>query len=388
MRPPRERLYTTPLHFFQISTGLGAGNLGDELMARAFWQALPQEWHGDVEVFPMAHHYRGGYPEQHRYLSVHGPGYREAAKAGVLGLLAGGTPVHEVEGLHFPMSFIAERLDSFHTCRTSVHAVGVGVDFLYTRRARSLFQRSFLPIASWSVRNEDCRHALVDMGVEPGRIVVGADWAWLYKSSENKRDWAAEEWKRSGVDPARPIIAVNMVNLVWRGKTEAKLAIAEALDEVARQNGAQIAFFSNETRDGDQFDHAAAQETIASMRTPATLIPNRYWSIDEALGLLAYARVTLGMRYHFAIMTVLAGAVPVCIARSQKIQGLCADLGIEALGLRDVTAEHTAAKLRDALRDSSQLTNLTNAANKLRARAMRNLEGLASATSVVSRSPL
>jgi len=360
------------LQFFQISTGLGAGNLGDEMMARAFWQHLPKDWNGEVEVFPMAEHYRGGYPQQHRYTSVHDKRYLEAAKSGITGLLACGTPVHEVEGLHFPMRFIAERLDAFHAAGTPVHAVGVGVDFLYTKQGRALFAKSFQLVQSWTVRNEACREALLDLGVAKDSIAVGADWAWLYEPADDKREWAANEWRSWGVDPQRPLLAVNIVNLVWRRKAGVKEAIAEALDRAHTELGMQIAFVSNECREGSAYDYEAAREVAAKMSAPATLVPNRYWSVDEMLGLLQHARVTLGMRYHFAVMTVLAGGTPVCLARSQKIKGLCSDLKIEPIPLRDV---HSCAMFQQ-VRAAMSHRPLPNATRLLRDRAAANLSYL------------
>jgi hypothetical protein len=149
------------VQFFQISTGLGAGNLGDEVMARAFWSRLPADWRLHVELFPESVRYRGGYPAEHQYCLVTDDGLGQAARGGTPALLACGTPINEAEGLQYPMQFVAARLDEFHRAGTPVDAVGVGVDFLHSRRAQTLFHASYAPLRTWTVRTEECREALL-----------------------------------------------------------------------------------------------------------------------------------------------------------------------------------------------------------------------------------
>src|SRR6185295_14350943 len=163
----------TELHqhprFFQISTGLGAGNVGDDLMAQAFWNHLPADYRLDVEVFPAHVLHRDRYPEHYSYRLVNeseSDGWNPASMPGVL---ACGTPVNETEGLAFPMEFVGERLRRFAARDIPVDAVGVGIDRLHSKRARSLFQSSFLNIRSWTVRTPGCLEALTDLGVEPQR---------------------------------------------------------------------------------------------------------------------------------------------------------------------------------------------------------------------------
>src|SRR3954469_3114263 len=158
--------------FFQISTGLGAGNVGDDLMAQAFWAHLPVDYRLDVEVFPAHVLHRDRYPEHYSYRMVHESESDAWNPASVPGLLACGTPVNETEGLAFPMEFVGKRLRRFAAREIPVDAVGVGIDRLHSKRARSLFQSSFLDVRSWSVRTPDCQAALTDLGVEPERIVV------------------------------------------------------------------------------------------------------------------------------------------------------------------------------------------------------------------------
>ena len=315
----------------QVSIGLGAGNIGDEVMARAFWSGLPSNLVLDVPLFPESARQHAVYPPVHRYFGVDEEG-DETAGTILPALLVGATPVTEAEGLDWPLRFLVRRLEHFHRDVLPVDAVGVGVDRLYSPEALDLFRRGFLPIRSWTVRSEACRDALLSLGVEENRIKVGADWAWRYEPKDDLLDWARHHWSEWGVDTTRPLLVVNVVNMIWQDHTTCKQAIADALHKASCRWGLQIAFFCNECRDGTFFDAAAAAEVAAMIPDGAILVPNEYFSPDEAIALLSHATVTLAQRYHLVVQSVLAGTVPIAIPRGQKMVGLIAELGILTAG--------------------------------------------------------
>ncbi len=364
-----------PIRAHQICNGLGAGNIGDELMARAFWDALPAGLRLTVDVFPNHERQREPYPEAHEYVALDWDGGPVAPAPAVPGLLVGDTPVTESLGLDWPLRFLAPRLRAFHEAGQPVDALGVGVEPLRSSEARAIFARDFLPIRSWTVRSEACRAVLLALGVPENRVEVGADWAWLYRPRLDLRAAAARTWARLGVQPGRPLVIVNVVNEVWRERAEVKAALAAALDELTAAHGFQVAFFCNEVREGEFFDLAAARETQAVMKTRSVVVPHLYWAPDEALGLLSHAAVTVGGRYHFIVESVLAGVPPVGVVRSEKVQGLFEELGLEPAGTmqalepgRVVDGALAAVKDRD-----TAATRLVAARERLAARAARNL---------------
>jgi len=358
----------------QIANGLGAGNIGDELMARAFWDALPSGLRLTVDVFPNHVRQREPYPEQHEYVTLDWSG-GPPAPATLPGLLVGDTPVTESLSLEWPLRFLAPRLRAFHDAGQPVDAVGVGVEPLRSPEAREIFARDFLPIRSWTVRSADCRAFLIDLGVPEDRVEVGADWAWLYRPRRDLREWGASTWARLGVDIGRPLLVANVVNERWRRQSEVKEALAAALDELAADHGLQVAFFCNETREGEFYDRAAAEETQALMKTRSAIVPNLYWSPDEVLGLLAHATVTLAGRYHFVVESVLAGAPPVGVARSEKVSGLFAELGLPVAGTMEAVSQASIVeRVRAAAGGREALTGpLREARERLAGRAALNL---------------
>jgi polysaccharide pyruvyl transferase WcaK-like protein len=214
------------------------------------------------------------------------------------------------------------------------------------------------------------------MGVPPERVIVGADWAWLYRKSCGRRDWAAGQLRALGIDPGAPLLIANVVNMLWQDATHARRNIASAFDRLSAEHGFQICFFSNECRDGEFFDHAAASQIRGLMRRPAVLFPNLYYSPDEALGVLSHATVTVAQRYHFAIQSLLAGSIPVCLVRGQKMRGLVEELDLPAPGsIESVeSANLETAVLTTWQRRDQLVRRLGESTTSLRERARRNLD--------------
>jgi polysaccharide pyruvyl transferase WcaK-like protein len=169
-------------------------------------------------------------------------------------------------------------------------------------------------------------------------------------------------------------VIANMVNMIWQDALAARRAVAAAFDRIAA-TGFQICFFSNECRDGEFFDFAAASQIRDLMRRSAVLIPNLYYSADEAIGFLSHATVVVGQRYHFALEAILAGSVPVCLLRGQKMRGLAAELALPAPGsIEAVEEDALVAAILDAARTRDpEIRRLSAASDLMRRRSRRNL---------------
>jgi len=365
----------SPRRFFQIANGQGAGNIGDELMNRAFWRALPEDVTLEVEVFPNARQQREPYPPRHRYVEIDWSGAPSPSPS-VPALLVGDTPVTATLGVGWPLGFLAPRLGAFHAAGLPVDALGVGIEPLQSTEAREIFREAFLPVRSWTVRSERCRERLLELGTSAERIAVGADWAWLYEPSTDHVAWARALLAEAGHDATRPLLLANVVNEIWRDRGDARRALAAALDHLERAQGFQVAFFCNESRPGDFYDQAAAEAVRALMERPSFVVPPDYYTPDEALAVVAQAAVTLSSRYHFTVQSVLAGTVPVTLARSAKMTDLLDELGGAPVGTLDrVDADAVAESIGRAWagRDDER-ARLASARGRLARRAARNLD--------------
>ncbi|MEI8131418.1 MAG: polysaccharide pyruvyl transferase family protein [Leptolinea sp.] len=359
----------------QMFTGLGAGNIGDELMMLGFLKLIQPREGSAMEVWNENSPAIPWFTEKYHY-----PSWLDDSKCEqyVLSsravLLVGGTPVSHLVGLDWPLRALKKRLLFCHDNRIPVHAVGIGVDHLNDTDAIKIFHEAFLQIKSWSVRSANCRHALMELGISENRIVIAADLAWLYEPEKDCTSWAMSQWKLLGVDFNRPLIGVNVVSEVWGNNTALYKNIALALDRIAISHHAQIAFICNEVRDGEYFDHAAAVSVMDMMEAPTIFLPNRYYHPDEMIGLLSHVDVSLSQRYHFTIQSVIAGTVPVSFARGQKLAVLIEELGMNSVGdMEKVNPDTICREVTDALeRRDYWRSHLLQMKKHLRLRAMNN----------------
>jgi len=303
--------------------GLGAGNIGDEAMFSGFLQGCSLLRSSTVEVYDPSSPIIETLPIEFQYTDWRNDEKNDRlAKSAGVALLVGDTPVMSEWGLDWPMRALAKRLLFCHSQGVPVHAVGVGVDVLNEKKARQIFSDAFLPITSWTVRTPKCQDCLIDLGVSSERIAVGADLAWLFVPEIKDWEWANIFWQKLGVDLLRPLVAVNVVNERWAGRNEVKAAIAAALDQIIRATDIQVAFLCNETREGDYFDSTAAGEVIKEMKEAAYMVPNHYFTPSQMAALLSYCSLTLSQRYHFTVLSIIAGTACLSFARGQKMVSL------------------------------------------------------------------
>lgn len=370
-------LHMTKLASYAIFTGLGAGNIGDEMMFHGFARELPADICLRVFLHENSARQRQPYPPRFELSPISlPPATFEFDQAPPLpGLLVGTTLITDVEGAGWPLGFLAPRLAHFAGRGLPVDATGIGADFLVTAEGRQLFYDHFRSIRSWTVRNEVSRDALLDAGVDPSAVAVGADWAWLYTPPVDYNAWAESYLAGLGLRIGERLL---IVNLFWQNQGESLpiwADLAAVLDRLHYFGGFQIAFFANECRHPG-FDRTAAERVSALMSAPATLIPNLYFSPGEAIAILRHATVALGQRYHFAVEGVFAETIPVMLGRSPKIAGLAAELGLRTVGSLDrLDRDELEFAVASAVLDRpSTVARLRSIRQELAARALRNLD--------------
>ncbi len=319
-----------------LFAGLGAGNIGDETMFAGFLNTIHPGRTFSVEVWDKNASVIQTLPPKYTYITyTDHDACREASLQADLVLLVGDTPIMEDWGLEWPMRFHAQRLDELTTYGKPVHAVGVGVDKLSSREARDLFTKSHGMIASWTVRSQQCGEALLDLGVNPSQISVAADFAWLLNPEQNEKVWAENFLSQHGVNITAPILGVNVVNERWARRDDVKREIAHALDVIHKSLDIQIVFLCNETRSGEYFDFEAAKQVSDFMRTASVVLPNMYFTPSQMLALLACCDLTLSQRYHFTLLSILAGVPVLSFARGQKMMSLLKEFGDSAISGMD-----------------------------------------------------
>ena len=314
-------------------------------------------------------------PQGVHYLSAMDTDAVEASiRRADVAVLVGDTPVMDQWGLDWPLRSNAAKLQICHQLGKPVHALGVGVDRLTDPLARLIFREHYASIESWSVRTTHCKEALQELGVPENRIVIGSDWAWLL-APRIDREWAGAWLRQCGAELGKVNIGINLVNELWQANDKMKDAWAALLDRIVQKYRGQIFFFCNESRPGDYFDRAAAEDVRARMRYPSILVTDRYYRPAEMISLISLMQVTISQRYHFTVFSVLADVYPISIERGQKMFGLIEDLGLPHVGsMEQIDGTRIESELKQALIDpGSKLHPLKDCRTRLAARAHNNL---------------
>jgi len=335
---------------FLINSGLGAGNIGDELTMRGLWSQLPPDFKLHVGVFENYRLQREPYPDRFTY-HPHVPGTVENAWATrAPGLLAGSGLIFDRPGAQWPLGFLAPRLQHFHDHGLPVDAVGVTVEPIASPENRRLFETYLRPVRSWSVCDQPSAAILTGLGVDPRRVVVGAEWAWLYESPSDFTAWASELWLSLGVDLGRPLLAVNVFWPPASDTPALSAALAAALDSLHRLEGFQIAFLPTDFRHPG-FHRSAAENVHRQMSAPAVHVPNEYYSPGELIALLRFATVSVGRPHYFGVASIMADTPPVFLSSRSAGPELCLGFGLSSCGsANSLNPDDISNAVKDALR--------------------------------------
>jgi polysaccharide pyruvyl transferase WcaK-like protein len=299
-------------------------------------------------------------------------------------VIAGGTPIMDGLG-EWPLSELVPLVQSAVRARRPVACVGVGVETLRRADSRQTFKASLAStVTHWSVRSARDRERLEDLGVPTGRITTAADMAWLLGPVDTAfgRTRVARLGETAG---ARLVIGVNLnlEHAMLEQQPGLVSIVANALDRLVSTREAAILFLCNEVREGKTFDKAAALAVMAQMtrRDRAVLVRNDYYTPQEMLSLIGCCDLTVSSRYHFCVFSALQGVPFVALCRSDKVEDLCLDLGVQGVSLPGLEVDLLSERVA-SLHESRQAAGaaLTARVDQLRDRARANLVALAALT--------
>jgi polysaccharide pyruvyl transferase WcaK-like protein len=207
--------------------------------------------------------------------------------------------------------------------------VGAGTERLQRPESQAIVANVLAPcVEHWTVRSGRDRERLVSWGVAQDRVTVAADLAWLIPPQSV--DFGRDTLRKLNLPGQEPIIGVNLNNepVVLERQPRFFEKLGEFLDRLIESRGATVLFFCSEVREGPSFDKAAAQRVLALMKhsNRAALLPNRYWTPQELLSLIACCHMVVSMRYHVCLFSALQRVPFLALQRSDKVRDLCADI--------------------------------------------------------------
>jgi polysaccharide pyruvyl transferase CsaB len=171
-----------------------------------------------------------------------------------------------------------------------------------------------------SVRDSGSRQELVACGVDPDRVHLGADLAFLAGTLPSKAV------RSSGP----PTLAVNLRPWPFAGESERwEAEIVEALRSWCLTNDGRVLLTPLHESDNPLEDDRTVAERVAAAigRSEHVQVTHPGLPWTERLAALAGANVVLGMRYHAMVAAMRAGVPCVAMAYDPKVRHLMEEAG-------------------------------------------------------------
>lgn len=309
----------------------GWGNIGDESTLQGFARLVGSR-RPRLSVWVASRnpaHTRRAEPS-FRYFEADRDGVRArwAHYRAVATVFPGGTPIMDGLG-SWPLSEVAPLVCAAHENGHPVVFVGVGTERLQRPESLHIVGKVLAArVAHWTVRSEHDRERLTESGIPPDRITVAADLAWLLAPvSEDFGRKTLGELDLASVDP---LIGINVNNepVILERDPSFFEKLGAFADRLIELHGARVLFFCSEVREGSSFDKAGGGMVLAAMRRPerATMLPNRYWTPQELLSVIACCRMVVSTRYHVCLFSAIQQVPFLALQRSDKVRDLCTDM--------------------------------------------------------------
>lgn len=210
-----------------------------------------------------------------------------------------------------------------------------------------------------TARDAEAAETFRRLGVTRPPVTVTADAALVLGPADP--DAGEALLRGAGVDVSRPVIGVSV--RPWKpGREPLEPRLAEALDRLAGETGAQVVFIPMQ----QVKDVEASRAVVACMRAPAVVLNGPY-TYEDLRAVIARCDLLIGMRYHSLVFAAMSGVPLVGISYDPKNDAFLRQIGHEAAGSTGgLNPAAVAAAGRRALAD----------AEKVRADLLRQMDRL------------
>lgn len=197
-----------------------------------------------------------------------------------------------------------------------------------------------------TVRDPESAETMRHLGVRRPPLHVTADPALALGPSDPER--GARLLQEAGVDLARPVIGVSV--RPWKqGEQAWEPGLAEALDQLVRETGAQVLFLPMQHHN----DVPAAAAVAKLMTRPAVLAQGDY-NYADLMAMVARCDLMVAMRYHAIVFAAMNTVPLVGLSYDPKNDSFLRLIGEEVAGsTHQLEAAAVAAAGRKALMESA-----------------------------------
>ncbi len=360
----------------------GSGNLGDELILSSIIAALPARLH---PIDFAATYYRDAtlLPPEVEPVDIHNlPRVVDAVASSDAVVIGGGGLLQDKRAPEYwelyssPSWSLAAYVRPAMIAETMgvpVFVVGVGASPLHTPTGRAMVQSLLRSARHVWVRDAASGRVVEELGwIE--RTTTGADLGWL--APEIDAPEPAERADR---------IVLNLRNVA--GDDAAALSLGRAVTDFARDHGLRpefVPFHYGADLADDRLGERLAQELPDLTVTPPGATPTAH------VGRYRDAVVSIGMRYHAALVAASWGVPHVALAYDDKVSSLMHELDMPSYSLDPTAARSVVRETLERVwseRDTVK-SRLTTRRNELRAAAGSVFDDLSAYLTTASTSTL
>ncbi len=252
-------------------------------------------------------------------------------------------------------------LGAAHRRGRRIAAYNIGAGPVTTPAGRRMLRDLAERMVFITVRDEDSRDILREIGVRNPRLIVTADAAITAPACDDTR--ADSLWRHAGADPSAgpPLLAVNINRYLdsWSGVAAPRLSrsrfldvMHEALDRALRAIEARVVLVATQHADVP-LTHQLAARLAGTAAHPCAIVTNVDHSPADLKGMLRRVDLLFGMRLH-AMILASSELTPICgLAYQPKVHHYYRRIGLPERSLDferfgpDLLAEHLTKAWRE-----------------------------------------
>lgn len=232
-----------------------------------------------------------------------------------------------------------------------------------------------------TAREEITYKKLLGFGIDPAKLQLTADIAFLMKPIESKQ--AKKLLQDEGIKLSKKMtLGISTSDLVRKRFEKANPGLsydgtmAQALDELAKKHNADVLFISHVVGPSQEKDDRNVANRIAERMSESAYVLTKNYRPDELKGIIALCDVFIGARMHSNIGALSSRIPTIAIGYSQKTRGIMKSLSMEefAIDIESMNSDTLVNMFQSLVKTPSIKKTLTAGIKQTQRLSLHNIE--------------